>query len=162
MSFNSPTLEKRFWPKVKKGGPDECWEWQGSLDGHGYGKISSFRNQSPYRAHRVSYFLHHGHLSRSLDVCHRCDNPKCVNPAHLFAGTHAENMADLAKKGYANDLAKGKPGELNNSAKLTLKDVSEIKKQLALGVTARAIAKNYPVCPSMIRRIATGKAWRNA
>lgn len=87
----------RFWARVAKLGDHECWEWQGWRVNGGYGRFKHER-RCVY-AHRFSYTLHFGSLADNLDVCHRCDNPSCVNPAHLFTGTHLDNMKDMSAKG---------------------------------------------------------------
>lgn len=92
-------LEKRFWRKVKKS--DGCWEWTGSKDKKGYGRISGVVNgkRIPLLAHRVSYELNIGTIPGKLCVCHKCDNSSCVNPDHFFLGTLADNNRDMWSKG---------------------------------------------------------------
>lgn len=95
-----PPVEQRFWEKVDRRGPNDCWLWTGCKHGHGYG---SFNNRvGPKAAHRFSYQLHNGPIPDGMCVLHNCpdgDNPTCVNPAHLWLGTQADNIADMQKKG---------------------------------------------------------------
>lgn len=96
-----PSMEERFWRRVQK--TDSCWTWVGSLDGHGYGQIRASGPRDVtlmiLRAHRYSYELHVGPIPEGLNVCHHCDNPRCVRPDHLFVGTARDNAIDMVRKG---------------------------------------------------------------
>ena len=145
-------LEQRFWSKVAVGEPDECWEWQAARMPRGYGVIGG-----PVRyAHRAVWVLTHGEVPAGMHVLHRCDNPPCVNPAHLFLGTHAKNVADMDAKGRR----KGPKGETHPAAKLTAEQVRAIRRECA-EVSQRVVAERYGVDPSTVSRIVHGKQWRS-
>lgn len=94
----------RFWPKVNVRGPDDCWEWAAYRDPNGYGRFSIGPMSKVALAHRVAYQLDKGEVGDNTVICHRCDNPPCVNPAHLFAGSQTDNMQDCAEKGRTTRL----------------------------------------------------------
>lgn len=92
-------LEKRFWKFVTRNGPKECWEWTGGMSTHGYGKIATGGAGNSEVAHRVSYRIKYGQIPNGLQINHRCDNRKCVNPRHLYAGTAKDNTHDSMARG---------------------------------------------------------------
>lgn len=151
------TLEERFWSKVKQGAPDECWEWQASKS-KGYGQLSSHKSKSPYKAYRLSWELANGNIPDGMEVCHKCDNPSCVNPAHLFLGTHRENMLDAFHKGRLRMYKWGK-GENSNSAKLTMDQVRALRNDYASGMTYLQLAKKYSI--SNVGRIVRNVVYRD-
>jgi hypothetical protein len=108
-----------------------------------------------YHAHRVSWELANGPIPEGLLVCHRCDNPPCVNPAHLFLGTQADNLADRDAKGRAVY----RRGSKNGAAKLTEESVRHIRRRLKEGELQKTLAAEYGVSQSLIAQIRKGQVW---
>lgn len=148
------TLARRFWAKVEQA--DGCWLWRGYRDPLGRGRIASGGSKTvPLLAHRVSYELTTGD-SECPVVMHACDNPACVNPAHLSCGTKAANSADMVRKG------RSRIGENNPLAKLTEAAVQDIRSRYRGGsVTQAALAAEYGVCRELIRDVVRRKTWRH-
>lgn len=145
------TWRDRFWKYVTPAGPDECWEWQGGRANGGYGKISRGpRNGGHIRAHRASYEMHVGPVPDGMFVCHRCDNPPCVNPAHLFLGSPKDNIDDMMRKG--RDF-RGRGG-----AKLTDEQVRELREARAAGARIEELSERFGINSGQVSRIARGEA----
>jgi hypothetical protein len=140
---------ERFWSKVDK--TDGCWLWTAYRNGHGYGKVSI--NGTPRRAHRVAWELTHGEIPEGMDVLHSCDNPPCVNPAHLHLGTHTTNMREMFAR---------KRRVKNNPWKVTADQVREIRARYAAGGTSyRKLAVDYGVHAVHIGHIVRRVVWRS-
>jgi hypothetical protein len=148
------TLEQRFWEKVDRSG--ECWNWTASLGTHGYGQIGV--GGAVVAAYRVAWELTHGPIPKGLCVCHRCDNPKCVNPSHLFIGTQTENLRDMRMKGRARN--KPNFGHRNGNARLRDEDVASIRKRYASGESLRTLGRDYGVWHTTIADIVSRRTWR--
>ena len=130
-----------------------CWVWIMATNETGYG-LSCY-NGKQIRAHRLSYLLYKGDIPRGMLVCHVCDVPSCVNPDHLFLGTHADNSNDMKAKGRS-PRPKMRTGELNHSAKLTRSQVLMIVKDKRV---QRIISEEYGVTQNTISEIKRGKTW---
>lgn len=152
----APNWEARYWEKVGTADLDECWEWAAAQNTDGYGKLR-VKGHNQY-AHRLAWELEHGRpVPEGRCICHRCDNPACVNPAHLFLGTQADNLRDMAEKGRARGrVAKG--SDIGNS-KLTDDDVREIRKLAAVGHSQRQLAARFGVGRTQIGRIVRRESW---
>ena len=164
-------IEMRLAQQTQRGALTDCWRWLGRCDAFGYGRL---KWQSPNgflnRAHRVAWVLANGAIPPGLSVLHRCDNPPCVNPNHLFLGTQQDNNADRHNKGRSRG---GLPighsfapkGEQHPKAKLSWLIVDEIRKlnsahfgQRGFGRTA--LAKRFGVAKNAVAGIVTGRTWR--
>lgn len=141
-------------------GPDACWPWVGKRLVGGYGRFWYDGDQR--YAHRIAYEISYGPIPQGMKVLHQCDNPPCVNPAHLRVGTHAENMAEKVarnRQGKGDDVAS--PGWANPRAKLTELDVLEIRRVYAVGGgdVVQSLVDLFGVTRQIIWRVATGRSW---
>lgn len=148
------SIDSRFWSKISVE-PDGCWQWLGVRSGNGYGQLySGDRGIGMIPAHRASWEIHFGRIPGGLVVCHRCDDPMCVNPAHLFLGTVSDNAFDAKTKGRSHRPR----GEKNGQAKLTAEKVRVIKQRLGT-ISQEKLAREYGVSQSAISFICLGKRW---
>lgn len=151
-------IAERFWPKVDKRGPDECWPWKPSPGSHGYGIFAPVRRHAT-TSHRVAYMLTKGDIPDGLFIMHTCDFRPCCNPAHLVAGTQSENMIDASVKGRLKDRNTPR-GEAHWKAKLSDKKVRKILELMrASKTTDTGLAKRFGVSNYAISNIRHGKAW---
>lgn len=146
-------LRERFWKRVTVGSEDECWDWTGHCWASGYGCINV--DHQRYRVHRVAYELSVGPIPEGMLICHRCDNRKCCNPAHLFLGTCKDNIADCARKGRKTR------GEDHPAAHLTEEQVREIRRRHGRkwGSGSPTLAREFGVNPAHILQIVHRKKW---
>lgn len=161
MAFGPPrkTHLQRIVSKFEIGPTREsCWLWMGHLN-KGYGQFSRGGHGSSGSAHRAMYALFRGPIPRGMCVCHACDNPRCVNPAHLFLGTQADNHRDMMSKGRG--IFPGAPGSKNAKARLNENQVREIRSRLAAGESQPALSVRFNVSTQTISGINTGVNWRH-
>lgn len=148
----------RFWAKVDKRGPDECWEWKAVKNIGGYGRFAlprGVRRQKWIVAHRVSWALDGRALPEGYILCHRCDNPGCVNPGHLFVGTHKDNARDRDSKGRRRPPV----GTRNGMARLTEQQVRDIHDGASQSVPVKELSMRFGVSETQITRIVRGQSW---
>ena len=154
------TLMERFMAKLPTDRTEDgCWEWAAYRDRDGYGTFSI--QVGTFLAHRVSYMLFIGEIPDGMHVCHRCDNPPCVNPKHLFIGTRSDNMRDMAAKGRG-----ARPpialGSKNGKSKLTELDVRKIIELSQMHTqTRRQIAQMFGVNRATVDGIVNGRTWKH-
>lgn len=155
LPFSEPpkSLLYRFWSRVEIAN-NGCYEWVGSKHKQGYGTIWDCRKRRVVKTHRLSAELFMFPFDPKLCVLHRCDNPSCVNPFHLFQGTHTDNMRDMARKNR-NKVTR-KFGVDNHMSKLTESKVLAIRAEEG---SCKTIADKYQVSPMTISRIRRRKTW---
>lgn len=157
----------RFWKLVDK--TEYCWNWN-SCTKNGYGRFCL--SGKDYPSHRVSWTIENGNIPESLCVLHKCDNPSCVNPIHLFLGSHKDNMMDMENKGRGNHPhgdnhpARKNPhylkrGESNPKSKLNEEKVRRIRTLRESGIGYREIATEYGVTKAAVRFIVQRKSWKH-
>ena len=148
------TIRDRFDAKAAKS--DGCWKWTGVKNPAGYGLINPGGRAPPWLAHRVSWTIHVGPIPSGMCVLHRCDNPECTNPEHLFIGDYAANAADKVSKGRQHR------GETSPSHKLVASQVIFIRGMYADGqVTQQDLADAFGVQRTAISDIINRKQWRH-
>lgn len=150
------SIGHRIWESVSIQSLEGCWNWTGLKDRNGYGNlVSNVNGKKEQRANRVSWIFFRGGIPEGLCVLHRCDNPSCVNPDHLFLGTNGDNMKDKTTKGRNN----APRGERAGGAKLTVGQVLEIRRRYAAGDIQRQIALDFGVGYKAINKIVHRQRW---
>ena len=161
-------LADRLWEKVdRSAGADGCWIWTGAKGARGYGRITVVEadgKKIAKNAHRVAWELTHGPLLKGQLVCHNCpggDNPSCVNPAHMFIGSHKENMRDMAKKGRQAFQSSPEKIALSRASKLSEDDAREIRTLSDAGFPLQDIAERFGVHRLTVIDVVARKTWRH-
>ena len=148
------SIADRFWRRVERLSDNECWPWNGRVAANGYGVFDN--SNRPHVASRFSYELANGHIGDPEKfVCHTCDNPICVNPRHLWLGTHQQNMDDAKSKGRTAK-GNGLRGSSVNTSKLDASKVHEIRVSTT---PAKILARKFGVSKTAIYMIRNGKNW---
>jgi len=183
---NPSAIQSRFWSKVIQGeSPDSCWDWSAAKDRHGYGVFCVNPTRRTERAHRYSWEITNGKIPESMNILHKCDNPSCANPEHLFLGTQADNMADMRAKGrgakgdnttarlYPEKLPRGDAhfsrrqpeliarGERHWNSKLSATDVRKMREMNKGGLNYSQIADVFGIHRRTASGICNGLQWRH-
>ena len=150
------TVEERFWAKVVKS--DGCWEWTAKHDKNGYGRFSPNGQYSQVPAHRFSWELHNGPVPEGMLVCHRCDNPECTNPNHLFLGTPQDNMDDKVRKGRWKGCAPQRMSNIVSNRRHPVKErltasVDKLRTLRSEGKTLTEIGVIFECDKGSVRRV---------
>jgi hypothetical protein len=172
-------FRKRFWSRVNK--TDNCWEWQGYCMKAGYGLLQARKISSqPMTTHRIAWELRYGSIPDGLHVLHKCDNPPCVRPGHLFLGTQADNSRDRHRKGrtasgdkngartqshrnsFVRNRGSGLSGEKHPQSKLTDLQVKKLREEFAAGIKRDTLAKKYGISATHVYRIGANKCRKSA
>lgn len=140
---------------------NDCIEWQGCKDSCGYGLIRNYENRKLIRTHRLSYELFNGEIPEGILVLHKCDNPPCCNPDHLFLGNYKDNMRDATDKGRLYEVGKNNFGEKASRAKLKEYEVKEIISLIENEVKILEIAEKYGVHVQTIYAIKYKYNWKS-
>lgn len=159
MFQNAIPLETKFWSRVQRHNHDECWIWGGTIGQHGYGILSI--SGRPLRVSRLSWEINVGPIPEGLCVLHKCDNPACVNPSHLFVGTLKDNTQDMLRKGRAKYTVPFR-GSAHRDAKLNEEQVAEIRRLYSTGsISQDKLGRQFGVCQKTIHRIIYRTRWKH-
>lgn len=150
------SFEERFWSKVQK--TDECWIWTAAASPLGYGRVGT-PGRKISQAHRVAWILTNGDIPDGLCVLHRCDNPRCVRPDHLFLGTVADNNADKLAKG--RQITGWCPGETNGNHELTEHQAREVLRRSLTGENQTKIAVEFGISQANVSAIKLRQTWKH-
>ena len=142
-----------FEKRINKDAPNGCWLWMWGKNSKGYGYTGPMGKTRG--AHRVSYELYKGEIPHGMLVCHKCDNPSCVNPEHLFVGTQSDNIMDASSKGRLFIMR----GSSHPGSKLTEKDVIEMRRLRSSGVMGKDLAARFGVCLRLVWQIVHREKW---
>ncbi len=154
----STKLMDKVWDCIEKA--DGCWRWTGSSDRYGYAarRFLIDGKQYTWKIHRLIYTVEIGEIPDGMSVCHSCDNPGCVNPSHLWLGTHTENMKDRDRKSRGVVAPKG---ERNALSKLTEQQVREMRRRRASGESLSKLAIAFRISPHHLSNICRRKYWKH-
>lgn len=141
------------------GDADKCWPWRGAKNTWGYGACQ--HNGKQMNASRAAYLATHGDVGTGLVVCHTCDNPACCNPAHLFAATQADNLADCRRKGRSRGTFGGGAAHPRAVAKVSEQDVRDMRARYAAGETQTSLGRAYGMDSSHVSKIVRRLAWKH-
>lgn len=143
MPYKARPVAERFWEKVKKS--RGCWEWTAATRAFGYGMFVVKKGQAPRSAHRLSWEFAFGPIPDKQQVLHKCDNPKCVRPDHLFLGSQKDNVRDCRKKKRWRFTPRDQRGEKNPNAILSNAQVASMLADLRAGGRPVSVARSYGI-----------------
>lgn len=137
-----------FWSRVNTKGPEECWEWETTSGPNCYGGVGLWGTGKKTSAHRIAYAFTHGEVADGQPVCHSCDNPPCCNPSHLWAGTQADNVQDMIRKGRARPGTGGRPRKLSDDEILEMRHRHAIE-----DISCVDLARDYDISRATVYRL---------
>lgn len=156
VKWTQGSVEERFWRNVVKGSASDCWEWNGTMQPNGYGRLSlGAKSEGSEGAHRISWRLHNKtEIPKGMHVMHSCDNPKCVNPSHLSVGTPKQNTQDMIAKG--RKVIASPVGNDNGKAIINPDIVRQIRQS---NESHAALARKFGISPNCVRGVRIGRTW---
>lgn len=151
-------------PYFKRGCQNDCWPWIAHVAPTGYAGFWLGRKFKPHKvsAHRLMFSLQYGPIPDGLQACHKCDNRRCVNPGHIFLGTHKDNADDRERKGRGNHKGNSNfrnRGPRNGNSRITIEQLREIRSMLKRGVYQKEIALQFPISQTQVSAIKLGKSY---